>query len=132
MKALAVDEQATTRLTNSFERSSPRREFWLLFFGLTLLYVFVLTIGIRRYVWFDELFTFDIARSTSLQQLWYRALKFDTYPPAIFLLSRLSIRPWLMVGKCPDQQPHIKAERHHLRHTHMQTARGVYIWIRTN
>ena len=91
MKALAVDEQGTTRLTNSFERSSPKREFWLLFFGLTLLYVFVLTIGIRRYVWFDELFTLDIARSTSLQQLWYRALKFDTHPPAIFLLSRLSM-----------------------------------------
>jgi hypothetical protein len=91
MKALAVDQQGTTRVTNSFERSSPKREFWLLLFGLTLLYVFVLTIGNRRYVWFDELFTFDIARSTSLQQLWNRDLKFDTHPPAIYLLSRLSM-----------------------------------------
>jgi hypothetical protein len=66
MKALAVDQQGTTCATNSFERSSPKREFWLLLFGLTLLYVFVLMIGNRRYVWYDELFTFDIARSTSL------------------------------------------------------------------
>ena len=91
MKAIAVDEQGTTCVTNSFERSSPKREFWLLLFGLTLLYVFVLTIGNRRYVWFDELFTFDIARSASLQQLWNRDLKFDTHPPAIYLLSRLSM-----------------------------------------
>jgi hypothetical protein len=91
MKALAVDQQGTTRVTNSFERSSPKREFWLLLFGLTLLYVFLVTIGNRRYVWFDELFTFDIARSTSLQQLWNRDLKFDTHPPTIYLLSRLSM-----------------------------------------
>jgi hypothetical protein len=42
----------------------------------------------RRYVWFDELFTFDIARSASLKQLWYRELKFDCNPPSVYLLSR--------------------------------------------
>ncbi len=91
MKALAVDQQGTTRVTNLFERSSSKREFWLLLFGLTLLYVFLLTIGNRRYVWYDELFTFDIARSTSIQQLWNLDLKYDTHPPTTYLLSRLSM-----------------------------------------
>ena len=63
----------------------------MLIFGLTLLYVFVVTIGNRRYVWYDELFTFDIARSASLQQLWNRELKFDNHTPTGYLLSRLSM-----------------------------------------
>jgi hypothetical protein len=31
--------------------------------------MFVLTIGNRRYVWYDELFTFDIARSPLMLRL---------------------------------------------------------------
>ena len=89
MKAPAVDQQGTTCAT-TLERSSTKREFWFLLSGLTLLYIFVLTIGSRRYVWYDELFTFDIARSTSLQQLWNR-LKFDNHTPTVYLLSRLSM-----------------------------------------
>ena len=91
MKAPAADQQGGTCATSSLERSSTKREFWLLLFGLTFLYVFVLTIGNRRYVWYDELFTFDIARSTSLQQLWNRELKFDAHTPTVYLLSRLSM-----------------------------------------
>jgi hypothetical protein len=91
MKAPAADQQGGTCAANSLERSSTKREFWLLLFGLTLLYVFVLAIGNRRYVWYDELFTFDIARSASLQQLWSRELKFDNHTPTVFLLSRLSM-----------------------------------------
>ena len=90
MKAPAVDQQGTTCATNSLERSSTKREFWFLLSGLTLLYIFVVTIGNRRYVWYDELFTFDIARSASLQQLWNR-LKFDNHTPTVYLLSRLSM-----------------------------------------
>jgi hypothetical protein len=56
-----------------------------------LLYVLAVAIGNCRYVWFDELFTFDIARSTSRKQLWYRELKFDCNPPSVYLLSRVSM-----------------------------------------
>ena len=90
MKAPALEQSGTTCATKSPERSSTKREFWFLFSGLTLLFIFVLTIGNRRYVWYDELFTFDIARSTSLQQLWNR-LKFDNHTPTVYLLSRLSM-----------------------------------------
>ena len=90
MKSPAVNQQGTTCATNSLGRSSTKREFWFLLSGLTLLYIFVVTIGNHRYVWYDELFTFDIARSTSLQQLWNR-LKFDNHTPTVYLLSRLSM-----------------------------------------
>jgi hypothetical protein len=90
MKVPAVDQTGTTCATNSLERSSTKREFWFLLSGLTFVYIFVLAIGNRRYVWYDELFTFDIARSTSLQQLWDR-LKFDNHTPTVYLLSRLSM-----------------------------------------
>jgi hypothetical protein len=69
-------------------RSTP---LWAVLGGLTVLYLFVLAIAGRRYVWFDELFTFNIARSTSLQQLWYRELHFDCNPPTGYLLSRYSM-----------------------------------------
>lgn len=91
MKASAMDEQGTACATNSLDSSSTKREFWLLVFGLTLLYVFVVAIGNRRYVWYDELFTFDIARAPSLQQLWDRELRFDNHTPTGYLLSRLSM-----------------------------------------
>jgi hypothetical protein len=65
MKASAVEQQGTTSATDSLEHLGTKRQFWLLLFGLTLLYVFVVAIGNRRYVWYDELFTFDIARSPS-------------------------------------------------------------------
>ena len=90
MKAPALEQSGTTCATNSPERSSTKREFWFLLSGLTLLYIFLLTIGNRRYVWNDELFTFDIARSTSLQQLFSR-VKFDIHTPTVYLLSRLSM-----------------------------------------
>src|ERR1700733_8557052 len=91
MKAPAVDQQGSTRAVESLEHPGAKREFWLLLFGLTLVYIFVLTIANRRYVWYDELFTFDIARSPSLQQLWNRELKFDNHTPTGYLLSRLSM-----------------------------------------
>ena len=59
--------------------------------ALTALYIVVVAIGNRRYVWFDELFTFDIARSASLHELWYRVLRFDCNPPTVYVLSRISM-----------------------------------------
>ncbi len=91
MRVPAVDEQAITDRSNSSGRSGTKREFWPLLFGLTFLYVVAVVIGNHRYLWYDELFTFDIARSTSLQQLWSRELQFDNHTPTIYLLSRLSM-----------------------------------------
>jgi hypothetical protein len=91
MKAPAADRQETTYPTNSLERSGTKLEFWFLVTALTFLYVFVVMIGNRRYVWYDELFTLDIARSTSLRQLWSRELRFDNHTPAGYLLSRFSM-----------------------------------------
>jgi len=67
------------------------REFWLVICFLTFLYVLGIAIGNRRYVWFDELFTFNIAQAPSLQQLWYRELRFDCNPPTLYLQSRISM-----------------------------------------
>src|ERR1700761_5559405 len=66
------------------------RHLWFVVAALTVLYVIVVAIGNRRYVWFDELFTLDIARSTSLHELWYRVQHFDSNPPTVYLLSRIS------------------------------------------
>src|ERR1700761_9096986 len=84
------------REMNRHEQSRPvgpgeKRQFWLVFAALTVLYLFAIAIGNRRYVWYDELFTFDIARSPSLQQLWSRELRFDNHTPTIYLLSRYSM-----------------------------------------
>jgi hypothetical protein len=74
------------------------REFWLVAIVLTILYVLFVAVGDRRYVWFDELFTFDIANSPSLQELWHREVSFDLQPPAGYLLSRASMH---LFGETP-------------------------------
>jgi hypothetical protein len=81
------------QLTASTSDVPPKakREFWLVFAALTFLYVIAVAMGNRRYVWFDELFTFDIARSASLHELWDRELRFDMQTPTGYLLSRLSM-----------------------------------------
>jgi hypothetical protein len=83
--------QVLAPVSTSVERSSSKREFGLVVASLTVLYLVAVTMGNRRYVWFDELFTFDIARSTSLHQLWDRVVKFDCTPPTSYLLSRWSM-----------------------------------------
>jgi hypothetical protein len=66
-------------------------ELWLLFAALTAFYVIAIVIGGRRFVWFDELFTFDIARATTLSRLWEMIRRFDCNPPPSYLFSRLSM-----------------------------------------
>ena len=84
--------QAQTPLHPSPEGVRPARaEFWLVLTLLTIIYAVAVTIGNRRYVWFDELFTFHIAGSASLAQLWYWEGHFDCNPPPLYLLSRISM-----------------------------------------
>ncbi len=91
MTSPLIDQPEITTTLNLSGKPRAKREFWLILAMLTALYVLVVAIGNRRYVWFDELFTFDIARSTSLGQLWYRVLRFDCNPPTAYLLSRISM-----------------------------------------
>jgi hypothetical protein len=56
---------------------------------LTTLYVIAVLVDSRRFVWFDELFTLDIARSPSLHDLWLRMLRFDNNPPVVVLKKPL-------------------------------------------
>ncbi len=76
-------------------RSAPHfwedREFWVVLAILTPIYVAALFFEGQRFVWFDELCTFDIARAASLHQLWQWVLKFDNNPPTVYLLSRFSM-----------------------------------------
>lgn len=46
----------------------------------------------RRFVWFDELFTFDTARARSLPQMWMLIRRFDFQLPTGSLLSRFSMQ----------------------------------------
>jgi hypothetical protein len=84
-------KQEITATTSFRTKYTGKREFWLVLAALTAFYVALLAIGNRRYVWFDELFTFDFARSESLGQLWYRVQRFDCNPPTVYLLSRVSM-----------------------------------------
>jgi hypothetical protein len=58
---------------------------------LTVLYVLVVLVANRRFVWFDELFTFDIAKAQSIPQMWMLIRRFDFQLPTGFLLSRFSM-----------------------------------------
>lgn len=91
MTSPLIDQPEITPTWSLSGKPGAKREFWLILAMLTALYVLVVAIGNRRYVWFDELFTFDIARSTSIGQLWYRVLRFDCNPPTAYLLSRISM-----------------------------------------
>lgn len=70
------------------------REFWLVLGSLTAVYLIAIFFDGQRFVWFDELCTFDIARAGSLRQLWQWVLAFDNNPPTVYLLSRFSM--WIL------------------------------------
>ena len=91
MTSPTLDQREITQTPNLPTRPYAQREFWLLLAALTALYILAVTIGNRRYVWFDELYTFDIARSGSLHELWYRVKAFDSNPPTVYVLSRISM-----------------------------------------
>ena len=67
-------------------------ELWAVLTALAALYVAGVLVANRRFVWFDELFTFDIARAQSLSQMWTLIRRFDFQLPTGYLLSRVSMR----------------------------------------
>lgn len=69
-------------------------EFWVVLAALTVIYITALYFTGQRFVWFDELCTFDIARAPNLRVLMQWVLKYDNNPPTVYLLSRFSM--WLL------------------------------------
>jgi hypothetical protein len=45
----------------------------------------------RRFVWFDELYTLDLAGARTIPQIWQLIHRFDLQPPALYLLSHFSM-----------------------------------------
>ena len=69
-------------------------EFRLILAVLTVIYITAVYFTGQRFVWFDELCTFDIARAPNLRVLMQWVLKYDNNPPTVYLLSRSSM--WLL------------------------------------
>ena len=90
--SIRIEAQPGELLTPQQPRLRTDREFWIILTALTVIYVTALYFTGQRFVWFDELCTFDIARAPSLHTLWVWVLKFDNNPPTVYLLSRLSMR----------------------------------------
>jgi Dolichyl-phosphate-mannose-protein mannosyltransferase len=91
-ESVYVEEYRSDLLPHPPAPLSKDLEFWLILASLTAVYVTALYFTAQRFVWFDELCTFDIARAPSLHTLWQWVLKFDNNPPTVYLLSRVSMR----------------------------------------
>ncbi len=87
---ISTDQVAKTSEARS--RLDLSGELWAVLTALTALYVAGVLVANRRFVWFDELFTFDIARAQSLPQMWTLIRRFDFQLPTGYLLSRVSMR----------------------------------------
>ncbi len=66
MSSLAGEVHPSLSPSDRKTKRTIDRELWLLFIVLTAFYVMAVVFGARRFVWFDELFTFDIARAATL------------------------------------------------------------------
>ncbi len=66
--------------------------------ALSFLYVVAVLEANRRFVWFDELFTLDLAKARTIPLLLQLIRKFDFQPPAGYLLSRFSMQ---LFGQSP-------------------------------
>jgi hypothetical protein len=71
--------------------SESSYELWTVLAALTLLYVAAILEANRRFVWFDELFTLDLARARTIPLIWQLIRRFDFQPPAGYLFSRFSM-----------------------------------------
>jgi Dolichyl-phosphate-mannose-protein mannosyltransferase len=80
------------KISDRWARPESNQELWTALAVLTLLYVAVVSVANRRFVWFDELFTLDLAQAGTVQQMWQLIRKFDFQLPVGYLLSRISIK----------------------------------------
>ncbi len=86
-----VSRDSVAQKSEAPSRLNLRGELWIVLAGLTGLYIAGLLAANRRFVWFDELFTFDIAQARSLPQMWMLIRRFDFQLPTGYLLSRFSM-----------------------------------------
>jgi hypothetical protein len=91
MKATVLAEQEIKTSAATLLPLRRDRELWLVLILLTAIYLTAIFFEEQRFVWFDELCTFDIARAGSLHQLWQWVRKYDNNPPTVYLLSRFSM-----------------------------------------
>jgi Dolichyl-phosphate-mannose-protein mannosyltransferase len=91
MISIPVSTRSVGHKSEARTRSEPSYELWTVLAALTLLYVVAMLEGNRRFVWFDELYTLDIARARTIPLLWRLIARFDFQPPAGYLFSRFSM-----------------------------------------
>ncbi len=87
-------EQESTSSANPEWKYEP----WVLLAALTALYAIIVSLGIRRVVWYDELLTFDIANAKTIPQMWEMIRRLDFQTPLGYLLSRFSMK---VLGQTP-------------------------------
>src|ERR1700756_4670777 len=77
------------------EDSAPRVELKILLafvLTLTLIYVFFVSAAMKRGLWYDELFTFDIAAASTSGRVMELIHKWDLNPPLSYFLARWSMQ----------------------------------------
>lgn len=59
--------------------------------SLTALYLVMIAIDCQRFIWYDELFTFDIAKASSIHEMVRLIYRWEPNPPVCYFLSRISM-----------------------------------------
>jgi hypothetical protein len=98
MVSLPASTRSVGQKSEVRTRSESSYELWTVLAALTLLYVVAVLQANRRFVWFDELFTLDLAKARTIPLLLQLIRKFDFQPPAGYLLSRFSMK---LFGQSP-------------------------------
>jgi hypothetical protein len=92
MNLVSTAAQDTETLEPTTGPQGGGAQFWVAFAVLTVTYAVAAFLEGHKFVWFDELCTFYIARAPSLTTLWHWTLKYDNNPPTVYLLARLSMK----------------------------------------
>jgi 4-amino-4-deoxy-L-arabinose transferase-like glycosyltransferase len=98
MISIPVSTRPDEQKSKARARSEQSYELWTVLAALTLLYAVAALAASHRFVWFDELYTFDLARAKTIPLLWQLIRRFDFQPPAVYLLSRYSME---LFGQSP-------------------------------
>ena len=98
MISIPVSTRPARPKSEARARSEPSYELWTVLAVLTLLYVAAVLGAHRRFVWFDELYTLDLAKATTIPEIWQLIRRFDFQPPALYLLSHFSMK---LFGQSP-------------------------------
>ena len=72
-------------------RATVARQVWIIAIGCTALYAALCAVALLRPLWYDELLTCYIAKASTVSDVLRLVRKFDFTPPALHLLTRVSI-----------------------------------------